>query len=188
MRVLETNRLLIRPLAPDDIDAFATLMHESFGGPGDPDAYRARVTYYSIGDRVLEELHQPPYGDRAVVLKEAGALIGAVGFVPCLAPFGQLPCFGRIEGAKYSPEVGLFYAVASEHRRRGFAAEAAAVMARFAFDDLHLQRVVATTEYDNMASAAVMRRIGMTVEHNPWPTPWWFQVVGVLERPPRGGS
>jgi len=27
----------------------------------------------------------------------------------------------------------------------------------------------------------VMRRIGMKVQHNPWPTPPWFQVVGVLE-------
>jgi hypothetical protein len=44
-----------------------------------------------------------------------------------------------------------------------------------------LRRVVATTWYDNAASTAVMRRIGMTVQHNPWPTPPWFQVVGALE-------
>jgi len=39
----------------------------------------------------LARLYQPPYGDRAIVLKQAGKLIGSVGFVPCLAPFGQLP-------------------------------------------------------------------------------------------------
>ena len=134
-----------------------------------------------LGERVLAQLRQPPYGDRAMVLKETGRLIGSVGFVPCLAPFGQLPFFGRVEGARFSPEVGLFYAVLPEHRGRGLASEAAAAMARFAFDHLNLRRIVATTEYDNTASAAVMRRIGMTVQHNPWPTPPWFQVVGILE-------
>ena len=181
MRELETNRLVIRPLTTDDLDAFASLMHASFGGPSDPEAYRDRVTYYALGEAVLAQLHQPPYGDRAIVMKATGRLIGAVGFVPCLAPFGQLPFFGGIEDSKFSPEVGLFYAVLPEHRGRGVASEAAAAMARFAFEHLNVRRIVATTEYDNGASKAVMRRIGMTVQHNPWRTPQWFQVVGILE-------
>jgi RimJ/RimL family protein N-acetyltransferase len=115
-----------------------------------------------------------------MVLKATGRLVGSVGLVPCLAPFDQLPIFGAVEHARYRPEVGLFYTVSPEHRGRGFASEAAAALARFAFDDLHVQRVVATTEYDNAASAAVMRRIGMTVQRNPQPTPPWFQVVGIL--------
>jgi RimJ/RimL family protein N-acetyltransferase len=181
MRELETNRLVMRPFTTDDLDAFAALMDASFDRPIDLDAYRERLTYYMLGERVLAQLRQPPYGDRAVVLKETGRLIGSVGFVPCLAPFGQLPFFGGTEASKFSPEVGLFYAVLPEHRGCGFASEAAGAMARFAFDHLHLRRIVATTEYANAASAAVMRRIGMTVQHNPWPTPPWFQVVGILE-------
>ena len=188
MRELETHRLRIRSLGTGDLDAFAALMNASFDGPSDPDAYRERVTYYTLGERVLAELHQPPYGDRAIVLKETGRLIGSVGLVPCLAPFGQLPCFGGVEGVRYSAEVGLFYAVLPDHRRRGFASEAAAAIARFAFDHLNVRRIVATAEYGNAASAAVMRRIGMTVHHNPWPTPPWFQVVGVLEAQARGTS
>jgi len=31
------------------------------------------------------------------------------------------------------------------------------------------------------ALIAVMRRIGMTIQHNPGPAPPWFQVVGILE-------
>lgn len=181
MRELDTNRLVIRPVTTADLDAFAALIHASFGGPRDPEAYRARVTYYALGEAVLAQLYQPPYGDRAIVLKETGRLIGSVGFVPCLAPFGQLPFFGGAENSKFSPEVGLFYAVLPEHRGRGIASEAAAVMARFAFEHLNVRRIVATTEYGNGASKAVMRRIGMTVQHNPWPTPQWFQVVGILE-------
>jgi len=165
----------------DDLGAFAKLMEASFDEPTDLKACRERLTYYTLGERVLAQLRQPPYGDRAMVLKVTRELIGSVGFVPCLAPFGQLPLFGRVEDAKYSPEIGLFYAVLPEHRNRGFASEAAAAMARFAFDHLNLRRIVATTEYDNAASIAVMRRIGMTIQHNPWPTPAWFQVAGILE-------
>ncbi len=53
---------------------------------------------------------------------------------------------------------------------------------------LNLGRVVATTEHDNARSIAVMRRLGMRVEANPWPEPDWFQMVGILEldRPPTG--
>jgi len=45
---------------------------------------------------------------------------------------------------------------------------------------LHLARVVATTERENVASIGVMRRLGMRVEENLQPEPAWFQVVGVL--------
>lgn len=54
-------------------------------------------------------------------------------------------------------------------------------MVRFAFDVLHLGRLVAMTTYDNPASIGVMRRLGMRIEANPYPHPTWFQVVGILE-------
>ncbi|HKV44411.1 MAG TPA: GNAT family N-acetyltransferase [bacterium] len=181
MRELETSRLLIRSFTTIDLDVFARLMDASFGGPTDLEHHRERVLYYVLAEKVAARLHQPPYGDRAIVLKDTGRLIGSVGFVPCLAPFGQLPSFGGGQGSKFSPEVGLFYAVLPEYRGRGMASEAAGAMIRFAFNHLNLRRIVATTEYDNAASAAVMRRIGMTIQHNPWPLPQWFQVVGVLE-------
>lgn len=181
MRELETTRLLIRSFRTADLDAYARLLDTSFDPPAGPHVHRDRLAYYELGERVLAELHQPPYGDRAVVLKETRQLVGAVGFVPSLAPFGGLPFFGGAAQAKFTPEVGLFWALVPEHRRKGFATEAAGAMVRYAFDELNLRRIVATTEYDNTASAAVMRRIGMTIEHNPRPTPHWFQVVGILE-------
>jgi RimJ/RimL family protein N-acetyltransferase len=56
-------------------------------------------------------------------------------------------------------------------------------MAAYAFKSLRVERLVATTEHDNPASIAVMRKIGMAVETNPEPTPRWFQVVGMLFNP-----
>jgi RimJ/RimL family protein N-acetyltransferase len=116
-----------------------------------------------------------------VVLRESGRLIGLVGLVPSLGPFGLLPSWPE-PGGLCRPEVGLYWAVASSHRRRGVASEAAAALIAYAFAELRLARVVATTERENVASIGVMRRLGMRIEENPEPEPAWFQVVGILER------
>lgn len=180
MRDLHTSRLLIRAFQPADLDDFAALMRSCFDSSADTPSFQNQLSFYALGNDVLEHLRQPPYGDRAIVLNLTGQLIGSVGFVPRLAPFAQLPSLGNQTSAPFTPEVGLFWAIAPEHRRNGYAAEATSAMIRFAFDELHLARIVATTERDNVASIAVMRRLGMTIEPNPQPTPHWFQIVGIL--------
>jgi len=50
-----------------------------------------------------------------------------------------------------------------------------------AFAELRLKRIIATTAHDNLASQAVMRKLGMRLACNPLPDPPWLQVVGVLE-------
>jgi len=82
--------------------------------------------------------------------------------------------------ARFTSEMGLFWAVASAHRRRGYAAEAGGALVTYAFDTLGLLRVVATTRHDNVASIGVMRKLGMRVLSNPLPEPRWFQAVGVV--------
>ena len=54
-------------------------------------------------------------------------------------------------------------------------------MVAYAFAQLRLRRVVATTEHDNARSISVMRRLGMRIERNPLPEPAWFQSVGILD-------
>ena len=46
----------------------------------------------------------------------------------------------------------------------------------------NLKRLVATTEYDNFASQAVMTKLGMRLERNPFPEPPWLQLVGILDK------
>lgn len=140
----------------------------------------------------LAKLHQPPYGDRAVVLKATGQLAGSCGFVPCLNAFEQVPGFA---GGDPPPgpgcntaEFGLFYAIAPAHQRRGYATEAAQALVDYALHDLNLKRVVATTDYDNVASIGVMRKLGMRIEKNPRAEPPWLQVVGVLESAATGSQ
>ena len=180
MKDIQTDRLVVRAFEEGDIPAFTAVTRSAFGGTGE--GCGEQVRYFELAERVHEQLKQPPYGDRAVVLKGSGELIGAVGFVPCLAPFGQLPGFGGREGCAFTPEVGLFWAVHRDHQRRGYATEAAEAMIGYALDELRVGRLVATTERDNLPSIGVMKKLQMRVERNPFATPEWFQVVGVLER------
>ena len=193
--LLETERLLIRPFTHDDLDAIFAILDVA---PGDVDlddpaavadakAGRQEWLEWSILNYdALDRLHQPPYGDRAVELRTSGELIGAVGLAPVLLPFGQLPAFGGAGSSSGQPapntsEVGLYWEIAAHHRRQGYATEAGAALIRYAFDTLNLQRIVATTTYDNTPSIGVMRKLGMAIERNPLPEPIFMQVVGVLE-------
>ncbi len=180
MKTLTTDRLLIRALAMEDAVPFRHMLDAAFGQNPDrsDEVSRQLLQYNVLADGAHGALGQPPYGDRAIVLRSSGALIGAIGFAPCLAPFGQLPSFGGT--AHYTPEVGLFWALLPDQSGNGFATEAARAMISYAFDVLRLHRIVATTEHDNLRSIAVMRRLSMTIERNPSPEPHWFQTVGVL--------
>jgi ribosomal-protein-alanine N-acetyltransferase len=183
VKALETDRLVIRPFVLDDAATFARLLDEAFGydSYGTQDTTRLLLDYNVIADKAHEALHQTPYEDRAIVLKGESTLIGAVGFAPCLAPFGRLRSFG---GAPHrTPEVGLFWALFPDYWGKGYATEAARAMVSYAFGQLDLARIVATTENDNTRSIAVMRRLGMTIERNPSAEPRWFQTVGVLANP-----
>lgn len=182
MPELTTERLVVRPFGPADLDAFLGVFGLDANDTAALANARRFLVWSELNGAVLAELHQPPYGDRAVVLRATGEVVGAVGLVPCLAPFDRIPGLGAGESTgAFTPEVGLFWATAPAHRGRGLATEAARAVAAYAFAALHLRRLVATTDGANLPSVAVMRRLGMRIERNPEPEPAWFQVVGVLE-------
>lgn len=194
---LETERLLIRPFLVDDLAAIhqildVELAQAEFGTEGAKTMdERAQWLQWTILNYVeLAKLYQPPYGDRAVVLKQSGQLIGACGYVPCLDAFEQLPSFHppvRESGpALNTTEFGLFYAISPSVQRQGYATEAARALMDYAFAHLKLKRIIATTTADNAASMQVIRHLGMRIETNPLPEPSWLQVVGILENRPAG--
>ena len=175
MRVptLETERLLIREFARDDLAAVVQL----YGGDGSAE-WSDWLAWTVLAYAQLARLHQPPYADRAIVSKQTGDIIGACGYAPLLAPFGQIPGLG--DAARYTSEVGLYWAVAPDQRQRGYATEAGQALVQYAFRELQLDRILATTTYDNLASIAVMRKLGMRIERNPLDAPAWLQIVGIL--------
>jgi [ribosomal protein S5]-alanine N-acetyltransferase len=191
MPVLETARLIIRPFEMADLqDAYQLLDVElaeaEFGSDKLPSLVEREewLRWSVLNYEQLARLYQPPYGDRAVVLKATRRLIGAAGYVPCLMPFEQMPNFVPGGTAAHSTaEFGLFYAISPSYQRQGYAAEAAQALVDYAFTGLHLKRVVATTTYANAGSMGVMHRLGMRIEKNPLPTPPYMQVVGSVVNP-----
>jgi len=194
MPVLVTPRLRIRPFTMADLPDAHRLFDLELGSPDLLEdlaqARQARLEWLQwsvLNYRQLARLDQPPYGDRAIVLRSDGSLVGACGLVPCLNAFEQMPNFDYYDlsrsPGRYTAEVGLFYAVFRDQQRQGYASEAARAIIDYAFGNLHVRRVVATTTYDNLASIEVMRKLDMTVANNPHAMPPWLQVVGLLQNP-----
>jgi ribosomal-protein-alanine N-acetyltransferase len=194
MPALETQRLLIRPFVAEDLEVAYNLFDIELR---DADLHSEKMETLAERSRWLEwivlnyeqlaRLNQPPYGDRAIILKPTAKLIGSCGYVPCLSAFEQIPNLAAsptVESSgRYSTEFGLFYAISAVYRRQGYASEAARALVDYAFQHLFLRRIIAETDYDNIASIGVMRKLGMWIEKNPFAEPPWLQIVGVLEFP-----
>jgi RimJ/RimL family protein N-acetyltransferase len=151
MNVLDTDRLLLRHLRPDDLDALYALYR-------DPEMRR----WYPDGTRTLaqtrEELHyfirgipdHPTLGLWATIHKPSGSFIGRCGLLPW-----------TIDGA---PEVELAFMIAKPYWRQGFASEAARAIAAHAFGRLGLARLICLPTPGNEASCGVARKTGMQLE------------------------
>ena len=115
---LETERLLIRSFEVADLPVIYRILDQTFGEgrlANDAAALRERrewLEWSLLSEKWLAALYQPPYGDRAIVLKSSGELVGAIGYVPLLMPFEQMPDLGGTqapEAARFTAEVGLFW-------------------------------------------------------------------------------
>ena len=187
--ILETPRLLIRSFFLEDLPAIHRILEQTFGAgdKGTEDSAlqerRSWLQWSILNQEWFPKLHQPPYGDRAVVLKTTGELIGSVGYVPLLDVYDQIPelATAATPSGFTTPEFGLFWVIDPQHQQQGYATEAAQAMIDYAFNDLRIKRVIATTGYSNLASQAVMKKLGMKLARNPTPQPIWLQVVGILE-------
>ncbi|HYN88087.1 MAG TPA: GNAT family N-acetyltransferase, partial [Ardenticatenaceae bacterium] len=184
MPPLETERLIVRPYVMGDLEAISQDLDEELTESPTSSARATRleesrewllrqIAFYET----LEERGDPPFGDRAVVLKATGAWIGAAGYALYLGNFGRLPSFstGRPVDHLNRVEPGLYWAIDPAHRRQGYASEAARALIAYAFEHLKLQYIIAGTNAENSASIRVMRKVGMRIERNPDPDPAWMQ-------------
>jgi ribosomal-protein-alanine N-acetyltransferase len=151
MVILETERLILRRLLPGDLDDLFALYR-------DPDIRR----YYPEGiltyAETKEELEwflnghpaHPELGLWATIYKPTGAFIGRCGLLPWTI--------------EQRPEVEVAYLIDKAYWGQGLATEAAQAIVDYAFEQLHLTRLVCMVDPGNLASANVARKIGMTLE------------------------
>lgn len=188
--VLETDHLRIRSFEMSDLDAayhlFDIELADSQMGAEKLTSREERedwLRWSVLNHRQLALLNQPPYGDRAIVLKDSGKLVGSCGYVPALNHFEKLPGWpGPAQNECTTAEFALFYAISPRYHRKGYAVESVTAMVDHAFRYLHLKRIIAETDFENTGSIAVMRSLGMKILTNPSGIPPYLQVVGVLEQ------
>jgi RimJ/RimL family protein N-acetyltransferase len=177
---LETERLIIRELTMDDLESINNVLNRAFGWEIPLGERQRWLRWTVLGYEMFSMLGQPHYGERAIVLKETGELIGALGIVPYLDTFNKIRAFNRESNSPATAEVGLYWAIDPVHQRKGFAPEAARALVDYLFTHEKLGRIIATTSYENLPSQKVMQKIGMTVQYLDEPQLPDLFVVGVL--------
>ena len=190
MNALETQRLLIRPFTLADLeDAYQMLdVDIQWGGPEITKEERARRLQFQIDLANWGDAGRC-YGQRALVLKSTGQMIGICALHPdfwsakekAIFWSALFPGFDPVEMPDTSLELGIGYALASACRRQGYAAEAVRAVLDFAFMQLKIHRVFAVTDRDNVDSIALMQRVGMRVAKNPDSSVVYPGAAGVIE-------
>jgi [ribosomal protein S5]-alanine N-acetyltransferase len=168
--VLETERLILRPLVVDDLDALARLY-------ADPEVRRFFPEGTLTREETLEELEwiidvyyaRYGYGLWATVSKETGAFIGRCGLLPWKIVPGKDGRPGLDGADEFSDddsrvEVEVAYLLSREYWGRGLATEAARAIVALAFGQLHLDRLICLFEPENHASRKVAEHVGFTYE------------------------
>jgi RimJ/RimL family protein N-acetyltransferase len=145
MLPLETERLTLRMLREADLDAYAAMLGDAevmrYIGDGKPmsrpDAWRSIAT-------MLGHWQLRGYGMLAAVERASGELVGRIGF--------------------WNPEGWPGFEVGWILRRafwgRGYAAEGARAVVKYAFTELQQPQIISVIRPENAASIRVAERIG----------------------------
>ena len=169
---LETERLLLRPFTLDDYEEAYTVLE---GHPDvwkfDPGFQRSFEQRAAIVRRHAETNQPDGEGCLAVTLQQSGALLGYVGLQMYILPTRPFA----------SAEVELFYKLGQPFWGQGYALEACRELVRFAFDELHLLRIITITHGQNERSLRLLGRLGMSLQ--PAPEVWEGEMMGILVNP-----
>jgi RimJ/RimL family protein N-acetyltransferase len=159
--VLETERLILKPIDETSLDAFEVFM-------ADPEVMRF------IGGETLERdeveirlglmrerFERDGFGHFVLTRKDDGRIVGRAGLLVWNVPEWTITTRAEAQG-EYEIEMG--WTLGREFWGNGYATEAARAIQEFAFGELGLDRLISLIAPANVASAAVATRLGMEVE------------------------
>jgi RimJ/RimL family protein N-acetyltransferase len=150
---IRTERLVLRPIAREDIDAFAEMFADPevvrFIGDGTIATRDESADWVEVS---IARNEAEGWDMRSVLLAEGGEVIGRCGIAV------------RAIDGRTEHEVGYLFARA--HWGRGYATEAATAMRDRALGELGLSRLIALIHRGNEASKALARRLGMAYERD----------------------
>lgn len=151
MKIVETERLVLRRMVLEDLESLFALYQDS-----------EIRRYFPEGVLTLEETKEelewflnghpkyPELGLWATIHKKTGCFIGRCGLLPW-----------TIDG---QDEVEVAYLIDKAFWGQGLGTEAAQAVLAYGFHTLNLSRLVCLIDRDNLASIKVATKIGMTFE------------------------
>jgi [ribosomal protein S5]-alanine N-acetyltransferase len=148
-QILETPRLILREMSPDDLDFVAAML-------ADPEVMRYYPKCYSREEslvwiqRQIRRYARHSHGLWLAIEKTTGQPVGQVGLL--------------IQQLRGVPEKEIAYLIHRPFWRRGFATEAGRACLDYAFDVLGRQQVIALIRPENEPSVAVARKLGLQEE------------------------
>ena len=148
MRILETQRLLLREMTQADYPALAEILQDRVAMFAYEHAFSDEETQTWL-DRMRERYAKDGFGLWAVVCKETGEMIGQCGLT-----------WQNYEGERVL-EIG--YLFQRKHWKKGYAIEAARACKHYAFETLHVNEVFSIIRDNNVDSMNVAIRNGMTI-------------------------
>ncbi len=143
--MIETPRLVLRPLSLDDVDAMAPMyadpeVMEFVGEVLTPEQTIARITL------ITSLFDQQGFGLLGVVEKSSGQLIGRAGLV--------------VQVVEERREVEIVYGLVRASWGQGYATEAATAVRQWAFDHLPDPHFISLVPVNHARSARVAERLG----------------------------
>ncbi|MFB9903760.1 GNAT family N-acetyltransferase [Allokutzneria oryzae] len=149
---IETDRLLLRPFTPDDLDA----LHDIQSRPE-----VVRYLYFDV--RTVDEVRTSLEArlSQTSLERENDAMVLAVQRKDTGELIGDVVLFWRSEANKRG-ELGFVFH--PDHQGQGFAAEAAREMLRLGFEELGLHRIEGRCDLRNTPSSSLLERLGMRRE------------------------
>ena len=145
--MLETERLVLRPLSADEVDTLHRISNE-------PNVRlhlwdNEQVSQATVKDLIAQSdrmLSEEKIGVFGVRMRGREDLLGFCGFV-------------RLEGMQ---EAELWYELTQKVWGRGIATEAAWACVQYAFEEVDMERVIAGADAPNSASLRVIEKLGMS--------------------------
>jgi RimJ/RimL family protein N-acetyltransferase len=156
---LETERLVLRPLSPDDLDDIASFVADPetmrYIGTG---GARTREQARDSLEWMIETFERQGFGHFGVERKEDGAFVGRAGLNVWDPSDWSIT---RLDEADGPTEIEVAYLFGRDYWGQGYATEAATAIRDWALGELRLERLIALIYPDNVRSIGVARNLGM---------------------------
>ncbi len=152
MKILETERLLLRQIHKDDYSDLFLMNSDPqiMRYVGDGSTRDQQQMGKELDMLISHYVRNQAPGIWATTLKNGNSFVGASGLVHY----------------DNTTEVEVGYRFLKQYWNQGYATEASVGLLKYGFETLHLTKIVSSTHPDNIASRRVLEKIGMKyVDH-----------------------